>query len=131
MSSRRSFLIAIAAVLTAVRAGTSAQNKPSPVATYFKGAEIQAETEQRERQGIAVPNDLSQRPDNIRDRRYADDAGNPNKGSAFLVVKRHVVPAQPTHITEEMLYNDVQRPDVRSAIRDAINAFTRKTSTAQ
>lgn len=133
MASRRSFLLAIPLALASLRPGNiRAQAAPNPVAEYFRNAEIQAETNQQHDQVVAVLSDLSERSaSSIRERRYSDDNGNPGKWTAFLVVKRHVVPARPTRLTEEMLYRDVERTEVRSAVRQTLDAYLKRARSAQ
>ncbi len=129
MTSRRSFLLAIPLALASARVGNvRAQAERNPVVEYFRNAEIQTETNKQQEQVIAVLTDLSERSaSSIRERRYADDDGNAGKWTAFLVVKRHIVPARPTRLTEEMLYRDVERTDVRSAVRQALEAYRKLT----
>jgi hypothetical protein len=95
------------------------------VAAYLAQADRQYETNaQRGEIERALEDMLTQPPEVLRNRRYADYGGTDYNWTAPLLIQRYFVPAQPVPgWNEKNFYRDVSAPAARAAIRAQLEAM--------
>ncbi|MBN2538268.1 hypothetical protein JXB37_08345 [candidate division WOR-3 bacterium] len=104
-------LLILTAVLLLIAAcgGTS-----NPVADYLLESEVRCENEtQRCNICNALQDIILLAPDQLRERRYCDYAGSPNRWDLPTLVQRHFVPARSGATLGPQFYQDVKATEVR------------------
>lgn len=125
------FLIAILLALTVSACEQRAASPPtgasasaiaaSAVASYFSGAELQAENDAQRAELKRAFNDmLTLTADELKAKRYADYAGVKNARSLLELIKAHVVPATPQLIDPARFYADVKTATALQSVRQQL-----------
>lgn len=98
------------------------------VAQYLTHADRQYETgEQRTEIIRALEDMLTEKPEALRVRRYADYQGNENIWPLTTLLRRYFVPIQRTPPwSEDAFYRDVSKSKARQAIRQQLSALKRE-----
>ena len=118
----------------------SAQPVPLPaplatsnaVATYFTGAEIQAETdEQRAEVRKALADMLALNADELKAKRYADFAGTANRRTVVELIANHVVPSAPHMLDASVFFADVKSPQAQIAVRAKLDELNKSSGSAR
>ena len=111
---------------------------PSPVATsntvatYFTGAEIQAETdEQRAEVRKALADMLALNVDELKAKRYADFAGTANRRTVIELIANHVVPSVPHMLDASVFFADVKSPQAQIAVRAKLDELNKSSGSAR
>lgn len=102
------------------------------VATYFSGAEIQAETdEQRAEVRKALADMLALNADELKAKRYADFAGTANRRTVVELIANHVVPSAPHMLDASVFFADVKSPQAQIAVRAKLDELNKSSGSAR
>ena len=102
------------------------------VATYFTGAEIQAETdEQRAEVRKALADMLALNADELKAKRYADFAGTANQRTVIELIANHVVPSAPHMLDASVFFADVKSPQAQIAVRAKLDELNKSSGSAR
>lgn len=113
-----------AVVVAAEPAKPAAIIAANAVASYFTGAEIQAETDaQRAEVQRALVDILTLGVDELKAKRYADYAGAKDKRTVLEIVADHVVPATPKRLDASAFFADVKSAQAQAAVRDKLDSL--------
>jgi hypothetical protein len=97
---------------------------PNEVVLYLQGAERQAETDAQEAEILRALEDLQTlTPAELRVRRYADYALQPQQWSLGHLLQKYFVPPRVRSLDEDALYRDAQDPTARAVIEEQIQAI--------
>ena len=104
---------------------TVAMADPNVVAQYLANADRQYETDEQRTEIIRALEDmLTEKPEVLRVRRYADYQGNKNAWSLTTLIRQYFVPVQRMpDWSEDAFYRDVSKPEARQAIREQLSAL--------
>ena len=126
-------LVTLMSVSCAPIVGAQVKSKHplNSVATYLEHAEIQAETdEQRQEIRRALSDMLKEPTAELRTRRYADYQGTPNMWSITRLLTAYFVPQTPQSLEPKRFYEDVGKPEAKSAIQRQLDEISRALNTS-
>jgi hypothetical protein len=96
------------------------------VAAFLKNAERQAETdEQRKEIQRALRDMLEKSAVELRQMRYRDYDGEPNRLSITQLLQHYFVPNPPAALDEEHFFRDVRAPAARAAVQHQLDEVSR------
>ena len=102
----------------------SSEGAQNQVVLFLNGAERQAESAAQEKEILKALDDLrTLRPEELRERRYADYGLAPNQWTLAQLLRKYFVSSPLRTIDEEALYRDAQDPKAREVIEEQINAI--------
>lgn len=102
------------------------------VATYFNGAEVQAETDaQRAELRKAFADMLTLPVDDLRIKRYADFAGSANQRTVVELIANHVVPSTPQTLDASVFFAEVKSPQTQIALRAKLDELNKSSAPAK
>ena len=94
------------------------RSRPNTVVTFLEGAEQQWETQEQGREIEKALNDmLTLKPDELRNRRYANYQMEPGAWSIIELLHRYFVSRGLVYLDESRFYQDVTDPAAKAVIR--------------
>jgi hypothetical protein len=120
---KHELFVACLAISIALCAGLSAcyHSRPNTVVTFLQGAEQQWETQEQGREIEKALNDmLALKPDELRNRRYANYQMQPGAWSIIELLHRYFVSRGPVYLDENRFYQDMTDPAAKAVIRQHV-----------
>jgi len=132
----------LASALAVAACGERSPAPPAPVpaasavqasglATWLRGAEVQAETDAQRRELRRALADLATKPvGELRALRYAGPGGEPGQRDLVQVLRAHLLPGAGVPLDAERLLSDAAQPDARAALHDKMAEIDRGLTAA-
>lgn len=109
---------------TPVASEAKVQAAVTALDSYFEDAEIQAEDQaQREEVLRALRDMTSLSAESVRERRYADYSGTPNRWTLAEVLKHHVFSPSNVTLTDEVLVNALTTDEAKASMRRVLSEY--------
>ena len=120
---------AVLSILILLGLGACVSPPRNPVLDYLSGAEAQYDSQEQKANIVAALTDaLTLSQATLRERRYADYAGNPGQWDLPTLLYRHFVPARQGTTLGHRFYRDVQAREVRARIAEILAQMQTETS---
>jgi hypothetical protein len=105
--------------------GAGCGQKANPVADYLLDSEVRCETEaQRCNICNALQDIILLTPAQLREKRYCNSAGTPDRWELPTLVRRHFVPARSEATLGTRFYRDVKAPEVKKWAEQTLARLT-------
>jgi hypothetical protein len=96
--------------------------RPNAVTSFFKDAELQAETdEQRQEIKIVLLDMLNLNTNELKAKKYPDYQGHINQWDVIKFANSYFVPSSPMVLSPDTFFEDLLKPEARAVIQELIN----------